>query len=394
MAQNERLQAQRIIYLVSGFINNSLNFDELKELENWRKEKQANQQLFDELTDTAKQKQAIHRMQQYDTEGSLSKVKQAIQSGNKQHKTISLSWLKIGAAATVILASALFAIYFRHIPNQQIASLKPQPQYIAPGSDKALLTLANGQKIIISHKANNNITIQGGMQISNTSGGSIIYKRVNQLTNNMIEYNTIETPKAGKYQVQLSDGTKVWLNAASSLHYPLSFKGNTRTVELNGEAYFEVAKDKTKPFTVISGGQKVTVLGTHFNINSYKDEDHIATTLVEGSVQVSFGNSQALLIPGQQSSLKNGQIKVSKADIHLATAWKSGQLAFLRTDLKSALRQISRWYDIDVEYIGNVPDFTISGDVSRDADLSAMLEILKLYDVHFIQQGRKLIIMQ
>lgn len=392
MAQNERLQAQRIIYLVSGFIKDTLSFAELQELESWRKENPGNQQLFDELTDTAKQQQAVQRMQQYDTEGSLNKVKQVIQASNKRDK-LSLRWPKaLVAAATVILASTLLILYFRHTPSEQIVSLQPHPQYIAPGSDKAVLTLANGKKIVINPTANTVIARQGGVQISNTSGGRIIYTRVNQLTNDMAEYNTIETPKAGKYQLQLPDGTKVWLNAASSLHYPVAFTGNTRTVELNGEAYFEVAKNKSKPFTVVSGGQKVTVLGTHFNINSYKDEDHIATTLVEGSVQVSFGGKQAILIPGQQSAVKNGEIKVSKADIHLAIAWKDGQLAFLRTDLKSALRQISRWYDIDVEYIGNVPDFTISGDVSRDADLSAMLEILKLYDVHFVQQGRKLII--
>jgi transmembrane sensor len=392
MAQSERLQAQRIIYLTSGFINNSLNPAEIQELENWRKENATNQSLFEELTDPEKQQQAVHRMQQYDTEGSLQKIKQAILEGGKPARIISI-WPKIFTAAAIAVFAGIFIfIYSRHQPNAQIVSLKPHPQYIAPGSNKAILTLASGKKIIINGAGKSIIATQGAVQISNTNDGEIIYKAANQLTNNMTEFNTIETPKAGKYQLQLSDGTKVWLNAASSLHYPVSFKGNNRTVELTGEAYFEVTKDKSKPFAVISGGQKVTVLGTHFNINSYKDEDHVATTLVEGSVQVAFGNHQALLVPGQQSSLKNGEIKVSKADIHLAIAWKDGQLAFLRTDLKAVLRQISRWYNVDIEYVGKVPNFTISGDVSREADLSAMLEILKLYDVHFIQQGRKLII--
>jgi len=199
MAQSKQLQAQRIIYLASGYINNTLNFAELQELEKWRKEKPANQQLFDELTDTAKQQQAIQRMQQYDTEGSLAKVKQVIQSGNKQDKIISMRWPKaLVAAATVILASAVIFLYFRHVPNEQIVSLKPHPQYIAPGSDKAILTLSNGKKITINRPGNGIIATQGGVQISNTTGGSIIYTAANQSTQNMIEYNTIQTPKAGK----------------------------------------------------------------------------------------------------------------------------------------------------------------------------------------------------
>jgi transmembrane sensor len=393
MAPSEFSQAQRTIYLITRFIDGTIDFAELQELDSWRKESPEKESLFQELTNPEMQEHAIKKMQRYDTAGSFDKIKQIIQDNDKQRKVISMRWLKILAAATTLaVASILLFTYEFHKSTNSIVSLKPHPQYIAPGSDKAILTLANGKKIIINQRGTGIVAVQAGVQINNTIDGKIIYTEANQLTQNMIEFNTIETPKAGKYQLQLPDGTKVWLNADTKLHYPIAFKGKERNVELMGEAYFEVAKDKTKPFSVFSNGQKVTVLGTHFNINSYKDEGHIATTLVEGSVQVSFGNSKEILKPGQQSSLRNGEIKVSKADIHLAIAWKDGQLAFLRTDLKSVLRQIARWYDIEVEYVGKVPDFTISGDVSRDADLSSMLEILKLYDVHFIQHGRKLII--
>jgi transmembrane sensor len=393
MAPLEFSQAQRTIFLITRFIDGTIDFAELQELDSWRKGSSENENLFQELTNPEMQDQAIKKMQHYNTAGSLDKIKQIIEDNNNQRKIISMRWLKILAAATTVaIASVLIFTYKLHKSSNEIVSLKPHPQYIAPGSDKAVLTLANGKKIIINQRGTGIVAVQSGVQINNTIDGKIIYTEANQLTQNMIEFNTIETPKAGKYQLQLPDGTKVWLNADTKLHYPVAFKGKERTVELNGEAYFEVAKDKSKPFSVFSNGQKVTVLGTHFNINSYKDEGHIRTTLVEGSVQVSFGNAKEILKPGQQSSLRNGEIKVSKADIHLAIAWKDGQLAFLRTDLKSVLRQIARWYDIEVEYVGKVPDFTISGDVSRDADLSAMLEILKLYDVHFIQQGRKLII--
>jgi transmembrane sensor len=395
MASSDFPQAQRIIYLISRYNDGSIDFAELQELEQWRRQERSNEALFKELLDEKKQQQAIERMQSYDTAGSLRKIKERIAAENNKTKFSIGKWPKLLMAAAILVCLGLFLILrLKQHPAQTMVDLKPRPTYIAAGSDKAILTLADGKKVLLTKKTTGIIAEQAEIQINNSTDGKLTYSPIGKADNSTmnIAFNTIETPRAGKYELQLPDGTKVWLNAASSLRYPIAFNGKTRDVELTGEAYFEVAKDKTKPFSVTSSGQKVTVLGTHFNINSYTDEAHIATTLVEGSVQVSYGANHALLIPGQQSALSDGQFNITKADIHLATAWKDGQLAFLRTDLKSVLRQISRWYNIDVEYVGKAPNFSISGDVSRDADLSAMLKILELYDVHFVQQGHKLII--
>jgi transmembrane sensor len=395
MAQPDFPEAQRIVYLVSRYIDGSIDFAELQELDSWRKEKPENEILFKELINKENQDQAIRRMQSYDTQGSLSKLRQTIaEKKSKDNATIKLWKLLLTAASITLLIGTFIFFYFeKQDHNNDDAALKPNPQYIPAGTNRAILTLAGGKKIILNQSAIGIIATQGNMQVKNAQDGKIIYSETGQQNASALaEYNTIETPKAGKYKVQLPDGTNVWLNAASSLHYPIAFNGNTREVELTGEAYFEVAKDKHKPFTVTSAGQKVTVLGTHFNINAYKDESNINTTLLEGSVRVNSNDNQALLKPGEQSALSGETLKVSKANIHLATAWKDGQLAFGHTDLKSVLRQTSRWYNIDVEYIGKVPDISISGDVSMDADLSTMLKMLQFYNVHFVQQGRKLII--
>jgi ferric-dicitrate binding protein FerR (iron transport regulator) len=394
MAQPDFPKAQRIIYLISRYIDGTIDFAELQELDSWRKEKPGNEVLFKELIDKQNQDQAISEMQSYDTKGSLEKIKQTIQKNKAKRKVIPLLWQKLLAVACItVLIGVLIFFYNEHTKIDPNVLLKPHPQYIPPGTNKAILTLADGRKINIDSSTKGIIAREEGSNVQNVDEGKIIYSDTGAPeSNTMLVYNTIETPRAGRYKVQLPDGTNVWLNSASSLHYPIAFNGKTRDVELTGEAYFEVAKDKHKPFTVTSAGQKVTVLGTHFNINAYKDESNINTTLLEGSVRVNSNDKQALLKPGEQSALSGETIRVSKANIHLATAWKDGQLAFAHTDLKSVLRQTSRWYNIDVEYIGKVPDISISGDVSMDADLSTMLKMLQFYNVHFVQQGRKLII--
>ncbi|SDE87492.1 FecR family protein [Mucilaginibacter pineti] len=395
MAQPDFPEAQRIIYLVSRYIDGGIDFAELQELDNWRKAKSDNEILFAELTNKQNQDQAIRRMQSYDSQESLNKLRQKIAKEKLKDNAATQLWklLLTAASITLLIGTFLFFYFEKQDHLNDKAALKPNPQYIPAGTNQAILTLAGGKKVILNKSANGIIATQGNIQVKNAKDGKLIYSETGQINGSTsVEYNTIETPRAGKYKVQLPDGTNVWLNAASSLHYPIAFNGKTRDVMLTGEAYFEVAKDKHKPFTVTSSGQTVTVLGTHFNINAYKDESNINTTLLEGSVRVNANDKQALLKPGEQSILSGETIKVSKANTHLATAWKDGQMAFVHTDLKSVLRQISRWYNVDVEYVGKVPDISISGDASMDADLSIMLKMLQFYNVHFVQQGRKLII--
>jgi ferric-dicitrate binding protein FerR (iron transport regulator) len=207
--------------------------------------------------------------------------------------------------------------------------------------------------------------------------------------------NTLTTPRGGQYEVMLPDGTKVWLNSASSLTYPVTFAGKERRVELTGEAYFEVAKNTSSPFFVKTSGQTVKVLGTHFNINSYEDEKCVKTTLLEGSVVItSDGNKQAVnLKPGQQSVNKAASFDViNEADIDEAVAWKNGKFLFRNTDLQTVMRQLSRWYDVDVEYQGTIAERHYRGRISRNVPVSQVFEILKTSGINFIINGRTIIV--
>jgi len=258
---------------------------------------------------------------------------------------------------------------------------------VAPGGNKATLTLSNGKQISLTNARNGNIAQQAGMQVNKTNNGQIVYL-VNTAqglaTNNSktaeVVYNTIETPKGGQYTLKLSDGTLAVLDAASSIKYPVSFDGNERRVEITGQVYFEVTHNRAKPFRVMVEGQTVEDLGTHFNINAYSDEPAIVTTLVEGSVMVNKGT---LLKPGQEAINTNNNIVVRKANIGEAIAWKNGLFRFDQTGLKTLMRQVSRWYDLDVVYEGNVVNDEFDGQIPRNVNLTQMLKILQSNQVHY-----------
>lgn len=272
---------------------------------------------------------------------------------------------------------------------------------LAPGGNKAILRLADGSAIILDSAADGTLTEQGNIKVEKLSNGLLAYtvggKQLN--TSDAAFYNTISTPRGGQYQVTLSDGTKVWLNAASSIRFPVFFAGNERRVEITGEAYFEVAKNISKPFKVKTNASEIEVLGTHFNINAYEDEAAVKTTLLEGMVKVSVpgtgGKSNSrFLQPGQQSGIsKEGSISVlNNADTEEALAWKNGRFQFKSADIKSILRQISRWYDVDVIYKGNV-NLHFTGQLKRDEYVSKVFEKLALTgEVHFKIEGKKIIV--
>ena len=298
---------------------------------------------------------------------------------------------RYAAAAAIIIALGFGVLYLSK--NKQLDTKNPlatndKPLDILPGVDKAILTLADGSKVVLDNNSNENIIEKSGLTISKTKDGQLIYKVSNGVQKgNTVAYNTIETAKGNQYQVLLPDGTKVWLNAASSLKYPEVFTGKERKVILTGEAYFEVAKDKTRPFfvrTVSSPkenkGQDVEVLGTHFNINSYMDDQSVKTTLLEGSVKVSNDNSSKILKPGEQAVINNyglGTIHILQADTDDETAWKNGLFRFSNAGLKSILNQIERWYDVKIDY-NSVPDKRYNGMVPRNAKLSEVLQMLEV----------------
>ena len=316
------------------------------------------------------------------------------------------AWYQVGVAAS-ILAMLTVGLYFytnRTIDTQLVLSesqnIKEKP-IIKPGGDKAVLTLSDGSKIILEDAKKGLLANQAGVSIQKTADGELLYsfaKNLNSVSEALPEeviYNKIETPYGGKYQINLPDGSKVWLNSASTLRFPALFSGNTREVELNGEAYFDVAKNPNKPFKVITKDQIVEVLGTQFNINSYSDEETFKTTLIEGSVKIIYKDRVVLLSPGQQFQPNMKSSKVIEADTEEVTAWKNGYFLFKDEDIRSIMRKISRWYNVEVNYSGNIPDVGFGGNISRSKDINEVLNVLQLTNaVHFKVEERRITVMR
>jgi ferric-dicitrate binding protein FerR (iron transport regulator) len=253
---------------------------------------------------------------------------------------------------------------------------------IKPGQDKAYLVLADGREILLDSAGNGSLIIQGNMQVVK-QGDVLSYKKADQQASPV--YNTIRTPKGGQFKIELSDGSRVWLNAASSLRFPTNFAGTHRIVQLTGEAYFEVKSNPKRPFTVEVGSLKVNATGTRFNINAYPDENGILTTLAEGNVRVRSINSDVSLKPEQEVLTEpNGTMSpVRSADMETRLAWTNGKFIFNGADVPAIMRQIGRWYDVDVRYLGPVKGETFTGMVSRQSDITRVLRIMEAGGIKF-----------
>lgn len=313
----------------------------------------------------------------------------AIQSRRQQKRSVKL-WPRIAAAASIIICIGFAIHFYSSSPSKKVHEYASD---IKPGDNKAYLILADGKRIPLNDAANGEIAVQNGVKISKVSAGELVYEvPATKMDNTQI--NTVETPRGGQFQVRLPDGTKVWLNAASSLKYPASFANVAkRKVELNGEAYFEVAKDKEHPFIVETNKQEVEVLGTHFNINCYADEPTTQTTLLEGSVKVSTNSKDfRILKPGEQSSISNADISVTQVNTDEATAWKNGYFMFNNESQEMVMRKLARWYDVEVEYVDpSTRNIKYYGIVSRFENISKVLNKLEqTSDVRFDIIGKKI----
>lgn len=274
---------------------------------------------------------------------------------------------------------------------------------ITPGKNTATLTLANGETINLSDTKTgviieaSSFTYNDGSKIDDSSLRGTDPSSSRELRSKPISSTlTASTPRGGTYQVTLPDGTAVWLNADSKITFPSQFSGKTRAIQLTGEAYLEVAKDKAHPFIVESKGQKVTVLGTHFNINAYNDESEIKTTLLEGSVEVSAaGVSSGMryrLKPGQQSLNNGATIQVSQAKVAEVTAWKNGDFQFNEEKLSSIMKKLERWYDVEIVLSDKLADVTVTGNIARNRNISRVLSMMeKTNRIHFKIEGRRII---
>ena len=313
------------------------------------------------------------------------------------------------SGVSIVLLAIVGILFFR-------TKEKPTLNYandISPGGYKAFLTLSNGKKINLINAKNGQIAKEAGLRIIKTKDGQLVYtvSETDYLTT-LPAYNTIRTPKGGTYQIVLPDSSVVWLNAASSIKFPSTFRGlKERKIELFGEAYFEiktiyapdeqqVSNGKRVPFSVITRNQIVTVLGTHFNINSYPDEPAVKTTLLEGSVKVTPLHRQSqisILKPGQQSVVTDKLITVVPVDTEEIVAWKNGDFVFKEgEDFKVIMRKIARWYDVEVDYDASAPKhFSPGGWVSRAKDISSVLSMMeKTNEIHFKVKGRKITVLK
>ncbi|MFD2936715.1 FecR family protein [Spirosoma flavum] len=406
--------------LIAKYLTGELSSHEKEELDAWVAQSDHNKELFEKLTDEGILNNELSRFASSGKDDAWETIVTKTGFNKPQrHSYIGRRSINYAAAALFFLVSGLLAYQFIY-KNTPVKQIVQQQNDLAPGSNKAVLTLADASQINLDDATNGEIAKQADMIISKTADGQLVYEMAKSAVSSSVEptytsvYNTITTPRGGKFRVVLPDGSKVWLNAASSLKYPTKFRESERNVELNGEAYFEIAHLKNSrkeaiPFQVRSVGQIVEVLGTHFNINSYSDESSIKTTLLEGKVKVvktqtissskstKVGGASALILrPGEQAQLAPGIRQklnlIAQADIEEAVAWKNGQFQFKDTDLPTIMRQISRWYDVKVDFQGKVPDTKFRGKISRDVPLSQFFQILQLSGVNFKLQGRKITI--
>ena len=329
----------------------------------------------------------------------LNKINQDIKKNNNRFKIIIPTWLRV--AAGILLFAGCFICYFVQTrpPVKQLASIRQKPQLkndVRPGGNKAILTLANGSKIDLNDVKNGVLASQGKTVLKKDKDGQLIYEAPGgKAKDSSSIYNTITIPKGGQFQIVLSDGSKVWLNSASSITFPAAFSKTERKVTVTGEVYFEVAKNKHLPFRVVAGKQTVEVLGTHFNINAYSDEEAIKTTLIEGSVKVSADSQNAILKPEQQSSILNnkpGRISINTVDTDDVLAWKNGNFQFERAEIQLIMREASRWYDVDIKYERELPQRRFTGSISRNVNLSELLKMLKYTGINFKIEGKTIIV--
>jgi len=376
------MNKEQAIALIDKYNEGKASVEEVRLVENWfAQQSEITQQIPQDLDYlNIKQEMWLKIDQKIDRPVKLNASKRKLGFG-------------IAAAAAVLLI-AMTAVFF-YLNQKDNVAVSLAKHDVNPGKNKALLTLADGRKISLSDALNGEVAKQAGVLISKNEKGQLIYQASgSEAGSGQHQYNTIEAPKGGQWQVILPDGSKVFLNALSSLKYPVSFSKRERRVELKGEAYFEISHNKNLPFRVIAQGQTVEVLGTHFNIMAYNDEPILKTTLLTGSVRVATASESLILKPGEQSQFSGDKMKVvQNADLEDVMAWKNGYFKF-DENLADVMAKVSRWYDVEVNYqLQPDPVFKYKGEISRNKNLSEILNMLEYTgNVHFKIEGRRVIV--
>ncbi len=380
----------RISYLLRRYADNSISKEEYLELISFFKLK-GNDDEIDTALDDIWNSLSPDDVEHHEMRDLYKRLIASPRFQSKSKVKKMYAWLPYAAAAILIMALSV-TLYLRYnVPSKQSIALRYKND-VSPGSNKATLTLADGKIIDLAGIKSGELTVQPGMQILKTRNGQLIYKIDNKgnSVDDTASFNTITTPKGGQYQISLPDGSQVWLNAASSLRFPIRFGRRDRKVKLTGEGYFEVAHNAKKPFNVLTDDQQVLVLGTHFNINSYRDNAGTLTTLLEGAVRVTEAGYSQVIKPGEQAESSATGINVSRVDAEDAIAWKNGLFVYNDQDLENIMKQVARWYNVQVVFEdANVKKQLYSGSLSRFKDLSQLLEVLEATgSVHFKIEGR------
>jgi transmembrane sensor len=377
-------QAYRTAYLIAGFLKQTLTEEEKEELDTWIVASDENMILFEKLTDEKNIEQAADWFKKIDVEEGLQETKSKLQ----QRKPFRL-WSYAIAAAIIILVVVAIYIYQGAGNKNGTITIASDKQDIMPGSTMATLTLGNGQQIKLSSDRADT-TINNQIKVL-SKDGQLVYNQGTVISE--LVYNTLTVPRKGQYKLVLPDGSKVWLNSESSIRYPVAFTTNERKVFITGESYFEVAKDKTKPFRVVAGDILLEDLGTQFNVNAYNNEPYFAATLIEGSVKVTKGAKENILQPSQQAQVTNNDFRVTNTDVGNVIAWKNNLFKFSGTSIDEIMRQVERWYDADVEFKDNV-SLHLNATIERGVPVSKLLHILEQTgQVHFKIDGKKITVM-
>lgn len=388
----------RLKYLFNNYIHNSSTIreeEELMELIAEPKNQVAVQNLIDSLIEnTGSEMKMTDQAAASILQNILQKDKSIVVSIKNGNTSFRL-WMRWVAVVILFLgAASAYWILNKDDKKMKEEAVKKRLNTIKPAENIAMLSTSDGNTILLDSIQNGTIMQNGSVKISK-QGGVLIYK-VSTASNPVapIVYNTLSTPRGGKYQIILPDGSRVWLNAASSLYFPSAFTGGHRLVELTGEAYFEVAKNVKKPFVVKSGDVQVKVLGTHFNINAYSDENAIKTSLLEGSVKICKGAESGLLKPGEQALFdsKDNKVEIIRANMDEVMAWKNELFQFEDAGIASIMREVGRWYNVEIVYSGKVPIRRFEGKISRNAQLSEVLRILEISNVKFTVVGNTIVV--